>query len=62
MPAPHRPGLRVAAGVTIPESELSWRALDSLMPWDVYGAMSDDELTAVWTYLRAQPPRKFGGR
>jgi len=25
MAAPHRPGLRIAAGITIPESELSWR-------------------------------------
>lgn len=38
------------------------RVLDSLMPWDVYSSMSDDELTAIWTYLRALPPRKFGGR
>jgi mono/diheme cytochrome c family protein len=38
------------------------RVLDGLMPWDVYTSMSDDELTAVWTYLRSQPARKFGGR
>ena len=25
MPSPHRPGLRVSPGLTIPESELSWR-------------------------------------
>ncbi len=36
--------------------------LDSLMPWDVYGAMSDDELHAIWAYLRTLPPRPFGGR
>ncbi len=38
------------------------RVLDSLMPWDAYASMSDDELTAIWAALRALPPRKFGGR
>lgn len=38
------------------------RELDKFMPWDTYAAMSDEELTAIWTYLRSQPPRKFGGR
>ena len=38
------------------------RVLDSLMPWDVYASMSDDELTAIWAQLRSLPPRKFGGR
>jgi mono/diheme cytochrome c family protein len=38
------------------------RVLDNFMPWDTYTAMSDEELTAIWTYLRAQPARKFGGR
>lgn len=38
------------------------RELDKFMPWDTYAAMSDDELTAIWSYLRAQPARKFGGR
>jgi mono/diheme cytochrome c family protein len=38
------------------------RVLDSLMPWDVYTSMSNEELTAIWTYLRSLPPRKFGGR
>jgi mono/diheme cytochrome c family protein len=38
------------------------RVLDNFMPWDTYASMSDDELTAIWGYLRAQPPRKFGGR
>ncbi|MFZ5446761.1 MAG: c-type cytochrome [Myxococcota bacterium] len=38
------------------------RVLDKFMPWDTYAAMSDDELTAIWTFLRSQPPRKFGGR
>jgi hypothetical protein len=32
------------------------------MPWDVYTSMSNEELTAIWTYLRSLPPRKFGGR
>ena len=38
------------------------RMIDKFMPWDAYASMSEDELTAVWTYLRAQPARKFGGR
>ena len=38
------------------------RVLDSFMPWDTYAAMSDDELQAIWSYLRSQPPRPFGGR
>lgn len=38
------------------------RVLDKFMPWDSYTAMSDDELAAIWAYLRAQPPRRFGGR
>ncbi len=38
------------------------RTLDSLMPWDTYATLSDDELTAIWSYLRRQPARPFGGR
>lgn len=38
------------------------RVLNDFMPWDTYSAMSDDELTALWAALRAQPARKFGGR
>lgn len=38
------------------------RVLDKFMPWDTYAAMSDEELTAIWTFLRSQPPRPFGGR
>lgn len=36
--------------------------LDKFMPWDTYASMSDDELTAIWGYLRSQPARPFGGR
>lgn len=38
------------------------RVIDNFMPWDTYASMSDEELTAIWKYLRAQPARKFGGR
>ena len=36
------------------------RMLDALMPRDVYGAMSDDEVNSIWSSLRSLPPRKFG--
>jgi cytochrome c553 len=33
------------------------RALDPFMPWKSLGQMSDDELAAIWTYLRTLPPQ-----
>lgn len=30
--------------------------LKSFMPWKAIGQMSDDELTAIWSYLRTLPP------
>jgi mono/diheme cytochrome c family protein len=35
-------------------------ALKDPMPWKVVGRMTDDELHAVWLYLRSVPARAFG--
>ena len=35
--------------------------LDKDMPWPYYGQMTDDELRAVWLYLRSLPALKQGG-
>ena len=35
-------------------------ALKDPMPWKVVGRMTDDELHALWLYLRSVPPRPFG--
>ena len=35
-------------------------ALKEPMPWKIVGHMTDDELHAVWLYLRSVPPRAFG--
>ena len=32
------------------------------MPWGSYRHMTDDELRAVYTYLKSLPPKEFGGR
>jgi len=32
------------------------------MPWQTVGHMTDDELHALWVYLRSVPPRTFGTR
>lgn len=37
-------------------------AIDSLMPWREYRGMTDDELKAVWSYLRTVPPKALGAR
>jgi mono/diheme cytochrome c family protein len=37
-------------------------AIDSLMPWPRAGRMTDDEIRAVWLYLRSVPPRQYGLR
>lgn len=36
--------------------------LDPFMPWPSLARMSDNELSAVWLYLRSQPVRSAGGR
>ena len=35
-------------------------ALKGPMPWKIVGRMTDEELHAVWLYLRSVPPRAFG--
>ena len=32
------------------------------MPWKVLGQMTDQEMKAVWLYLRSLPPREYGSR
>lgn len=32
------------------------------MPWEVYRNMSDEDLAALWAYLRSVPPRPFGNK
>ncbi|WP_448720993.1 alternative ribosome rescue aminoacyl-tRNA hydrolase ArfB [Microbacterium natoriense] len=48
MPASHRPGLRVTAGVTIPESELSWRFSRSSGPGGQGVNTADSRVELVW--------------
>ena len=48
MPAIHSPGLRVTAGVTIPESELSWRFSRSSGPGGQGVNTTDSRVELVW--------------
>ena len=48
MRASHRPGLRVSAGVTIPESELSWRFSRSSGPGGQGVNTADSRVELVW--------------
>lgn len=48
MPASHRPGLRVSAGLTIPESELSWRFSRSSGPGGQGVNTADSRVELVW--------------
>jgi mono/diheme cytochrome c family protein len=34
--------------------------ISEMMPWKAFGTMSDDELVAIWAYLRTQPPTPKG--
>lgn len=36
--------------------------LDDFMPWRMTARMTDDEIRALWAYLRTLPPREKGGR
>lgn len=36
------------------------KALHPIMPWQNYRHMTDDELHAVWVYLKSLPPKPFG--
>ncbi|MGR2751411.1 alternative ribosome rescue aminoacyl-tRNA hydrolase ArfB [Agromyces arachidis] len=48
MPAAHRPGLRVDAGLTIPESELSWRFSRSSGPGGQGVNTADSRVELAW--------------
>lgn len=48
MAAPHRPGLRVSSGLTIPESELSWRFSRSSGPGGQGVNTADSRVELVW--------------
>lgn len=48
MPTPHRPGLRISAGLTIPESELSWRFSRSSGPGGQGVNTADSRVELVW--------------
>lgn len=48
MPAAHRPGLRVDSGLTIPESELSWRFSRSSGPGGQGVNTADSRVELVW--------------
>ncbi|WP_217181167.1 alternative ribosome rescue aminoacyl-tRNA hydrolase ArfB [Streptomyces sp. AC495_CC817] len=48
MPASHRPGLRVSAGVTIPETELTWRFSRSSGPGGQGVNTADSRAELVW--------------
>lgn len=37
-------------------------AINEFMPWRVYGAMTDTELNALWTYLASVKPKAFGNK
>lgn len=38
------------------------RTLSEFMPFQSYSAMTDDELSAIWTFLHSLPPAEYGGR
>ncbi|HEX7051842.1 MAG TPA: cytochrome c [Longimicrobiales bacterium] len=38
------------------------RVIDPAMPWANVGQMTDDEIRALWMYLRSAPRRETGGR
>lgn len=48
MPASHRPGLRVTARITIPESELSWRFSRSSGPGGQGVNTADSRVELAW--------------
>ncbi|MGJ4844349.1 alternative ribosome rescue aminoacyl-tRNA hydrolase ArfB [Leifsonia sp. Le1] len=48
MPAAHRPGLRVTSGLTIPDSELSWRFSRSSGPGGQGVNTADSRAELVW--------------
>jgi cytochrome c553 len=37
-------------------------AIDPFMPWKTYAGMTDDEIAAIWRYLRTVPAKPFGNK
>ncbi|MEI5583055.1 MULTISPECIES: alternative ribosome rescue aminoacyl-tRNA hydrolase ArfB [unclassified Agromyces] len=71
MPAAHRPGLRVDAGLTIPESELAWRFSRSSGPGGQGVNTADSRVELAWSVTGSDaltPPQRerllerLGGR
>ncbi|SIT67471.1 alternative ribosome rescue aminoacyl-tRNA hydrolase ArfB [Microbacterium sp. RU33B] len=61
MAAPHRPGLRVTARLTIPESELSWRFSRSSGPGGQGVNTADSRVELLWDVARSPaltPPQR----
>ncbi|WP_060928675.1 alternative ribosome rescue aminoacyl-tRNA hydrolase ArfB, partial [Microbacterium hydrocarbonoxydans] len=48
MAAPHRPGLRISSGLTIPEAELSWRFSRSSGPGGQGVNTADSRVELLW--------------
>jgi len=48
MPSPHRPGLRISSGLTIPEAELSWRFSRSSGPGGQGVNTADSRVELLW--------------
>jgi hypothetical protein len=36
--------------------------MDEFMPWRTLGHMTDDELRAIWMYLKTAPAKVFGNK
>ena len=61
MPAAHRPGLRVDAGTTIPESELTWRFSRSSGPGGQGVNTADSRAELVWDAARSAVSHRSNG-
>ena len=38
------------------------RPIDIFMPWPNFSGMTDDEVRALWLFIRSMPPKPFGNR
>jgi mono/diheme cytochrome c family protein len=38
------------------------RPIDTFMPWPIYSRLTDEEVRALWLYLRSMPPKPFGNK
>src|SRR5688500_17311625 len=36
--------------------------IDPFMPWETYAKMTDEEIAAIWLYLRSVPAKPFGNK